>query len=108
MALEFQPRPDGFRVVDNSTGVERMLASLETNGQSGYERQGPMSADEFAARSEEVGVEAALAERDARTRGGLLLMQWEPLPRAECKIHSAIGPLRVGDIEEMLEKLPAE
>lgn len=108
MALEFQERQDGCRVVITENGIERMIANLETKYNAGSIRQGPMSPEEFSARSLAVGVEVALTERDARANGGSAVTKWEPLPRAKCTIHSAIGPLPVAYIEEMLAFLPAE
>jgi hypothetical protein len=35
-------------------------------------------------------------------------VRFEPLPRAQCTIHSAVGELPVGVIEEILKHLPNE
>lgn len=104
MALIFQERTDGYRVVKMSGDLEMMVASVRTKNQ-GFANSKPMTTEEFTKRVAEVGVEVALAERDGAGKTSSPMVIWEKLPLGECSIHSAGGPLSVGELEEMIDFL---
>src|SRR4030095_5829282 len=103
MSLVFQERTDGYRVVRMQGDIEQMLASIQTKIAVPSSAIVPMSNEVFEQRMTAVGMEAALAERDALAKAkssGITV--YEPMPIADCSIHSAVGPLSVADLEEML------
>ncbi len=104
MALIFQERTNGYRVVRMSGEVEIMVASINTKNQ-GFTNSKPMTTEEFTQRVAEVGVEKALAERDSASNAPGPVTYWAPLLLSECSIHSAGGPLSVGELEEMINFL---
>jgi hypothetical protein len=82
MPLIFQERAGSLRVVRMVGDIETMIASVE-----------------------HAFIDADASKVSASNPQGTTV--WKPLPRAECKIHSAVGPLAVADIEEILAHLPA-
>src|SRR5579859_4394800 len=76
MALDFQPRADGYRVCRMTNGAENMLASVKCRAMTGYDAKGDAA--------------------------------YVPLPRAEWTVHSAIGPLTVADLEDIIAGVPDE
>lgn len=71
MALEFQERTDGYRVL-RANGA--MIANVTTKAHTGYDLQGNAA--------------------------------YTPLPKVECSVHSAIGPLTVAELQEILAGIP--
>lgn len=75
-SLEFQERADGYRVCEiMANGIERMIASLQTRR----------------------GLDHPPSQQDPNGH-----VTYEPLPRAECTVHSASGPLTVAHLDEIL------
>jgi len=100
MPLVFEPRLDGYRIARDTSHGE-MVASVRCKAFAGYTPTTPMTDEEFKASAAVVGIDAALAERTARASGAGPAI-YNPLPLNDCEIHSASGPLKVGDIEEIL------
>lgn len=110
MALDFQPRTDGYRVVElDGNGKElRMVAAVQTR----QVMQSPPETmpDELYAKVKAASGETeALKARDqwAKDRKDGVTI-YEDLPRAQCSVHGSSGPLGVADLDEILasDKLP--
>src|SRR5262245_41296092 len=104
--ITYQERGDGYRVVRVVNGVEQMLANLITR--AFVSGPVPMPTAEFEKGVSESGMEAAMAKlaehmRENSNRSGY----WKPLPREECAVHSAIGPITVADLEAIIAGMPA-
>ncbi len=96
MALEFQPRADGFRVVRQEPGgVELMIASICNTR--------PLTFSGNKEEWEEALKDVAPELHDLYRKNGVVIRV--PCPCDECTIHTAGGPMTVADIKEMLAKL---
>jgi hypothetical protein len=94
--LSFQERADGYRVVRKTGEVETMVASVQTKlgvnpGSNEYREL-------LVAKVRADGLSSEQA-RQLELNGVVL---YAPLPRSDWTIHSAIGPLPVSLIEEIL------
>ena len=81
MALVFQERADGYRVVRVSGASERMVANVCSK-----------RADEKLSKVS-----------DGNPHGAVVYV---PMPLAECTIHSAVGPMTVADLQEIIAGIP--
>jgi hypothetical protein len=100
MPLVWQERADGFRVVRMIGDTEQMLANVETR------LAVSIGTNEFRELLVERVRSEGLSSEQARQLEVNGVTLYKPLPRGECTIHSAIGPLTVADIEEILIGLP--
>ena len=102
MSLVMQECPDGYRVVRDSGGHEQMVARVKSN------REVSSGSPEYAAKLDEHIAREMLAgatpQQVAEIRSAMPVF-YVPLPSDECTVHSAIGPLSVADLKEILSHL---
>lgn len=108
MALIFQERQGGYRVVRMNGDQEIALAHIHTADYLGNEPATPMTDDEFKAAVAKDGLDNAMAARKNRESGSGPAI-FKRLPYEQCTVHSAVGALEIADLLEMLafvKKLP--
>jgi hypothetical protein len=102
MALEFQERADGFRVVRDGGG-DHMIASVRTKRMLPAGNKEWREALEAHVTKMKLPPDEHERKHAEMTNNGATL--YVPLPRGQYTIHGPGGPMLLTDLEEILARL---